>query len=100
MKNNKVRLFERKNIMDCREGCGACCIAPSISSPIPGMPHGKPSGVRCIQLTEDNRCRLFGKPERPRVCISLRPSEEMCGQSQGEALEYLLKLEEETKIHK
>ncbi|MDW3636530.1 YkgJ family cysteine cluster protein, partial [Vibrio sp. Vb0667] len=24
--------------MDCRLGCGACCIAPSISSPIPGMP--------------------------------------------------------------
>ncbi|HNF77692.1 MAG TPA: YkgJ family cysteine cluster protein, partial [Thauera aminoaromatica] len=26
--------------MDCRPGCAACCIAPSISSPIPGMPHG------------------------------------------------------------
>ncbi|HEY9209172.1 MAG TPA: YkgJ family cysteine cluster protein, partial [Acidovorax sp.] len=22
----------------CRAGCGACCTAPSISSPIPGMP--------------------------------------------------------------
>src|SRR5687767_14313051 len=44
----------------CRVGCGACCIAPSISSPIPGMPQGKPAGVRCVQLTEDNRCRLFG----------------------------------------
>jgi hypothetical protein len=32
----------------CRPGCAACCIAPSISSPIPGMPHGKPAGVRCI----------------------------------------------------
>ena len=31
--------------MNCREGCGACCIAPSISSPIPGMPHGKPAGA-------------------------------------------------------
>jgi Fe-S-cluster containining protein len=26
----------------CRPGCGACCIAPSIASPIPGMPQGKP----------------------------------------------------------
>ncbi|MCC6439509.1 MAG: YkgJ family cysteine cluster protein, partial [Rhodanobacteraceae bacterium] len=26
--------------MSCRSGCGACCIAPSISSPIPGMPNG------------------------------------------------------------
>ncbi|MBV6674737.1 YkgJ family cysteine cluster protein, partial [Klebsiella pneumoniae] len=24
--------------MECRTDCGACCIAPSISSPIPGMP--------------------------------------------------------------
>ncbi|MCF5019628.1 YkgJ family cysteine cluster protein, partial [Pseudomonas lactis] len=29
--------------MKCREGCGACCIAPSISSPLPGMPQGKPA---------------------------------------------------------
>ena len=28
----------------CRPGCGACCIAPSITSPIPGMPDGKPVG--------------------------------------------------------
>ena len=39
----------------CRSGCAACCIAPSISSPIPGMPHGKPAGVRCVQLTADLR---------------------------------------------
>ncbi|QSA20024.1 YkgJ family cysteine cluster protein, partial [Vibrio furnissii] len=42
--------------MDCRLGCGACCIAPSISSPIPGMPNGKPAGTRCIQLNENNLC--------------------------------------------
>jgi len=48
--------------MNCRQGCGACCIAPSITSPIPGMPEGKPSGIRCIQLTDDNKCRLFEKP--------------------------------------
>ena len=65
--------------MECRVGCGACCIAPSISSPIPGMPGGKPAGVRCAQLTDDNRCKLFGRPERPLVCVSLRPSAEMCG---------------------
>ncbi|PAS17689.1 hypothetical protein CGT75_04930, partial [Vibrio cholerae] len=51
-------------MMDCRLGCGACCIAPSISSPIPGMPNGKPAGVRCVQLNEDNLCQLFGRPER------------------------------------
>ncbi len=82
--------------MDCRVGCGACCIAPSISSPIPGMPQGKPAGVRCVQLTEDNRCRLFGKPERPAVCNALRPSEEMCGHSRREALVRLTLLERAT----
>jgi uncharacterized protein len=83
--------------MKCRIGCGACCIAPSISSPIPGMPHGKPAGVRCVQLTEDYRCRLFGKPERPRVCNELQPSEEMCGHSQKDALAHLNFLEMVTK---
>jgi Fe-S-cluster containining protein len=79
--------------MDCRVGCGACCIALSISSPIPGMPDGKPAGVRCVQLTADNRCQIFGQPERPEVCNRLRPSEEMCGQNAGEAFAYLIELE-------
>lgn len=79
--------------VDCRVGCGACCIAPSISSPIPGMPNGKPSGVRCVQLTPDNRCRLFGHPDRPAVCVGLRPSEEMCGQTAEQALAWLSELE-------
>ncbi|GAC1366978.1 MAG: YkgJ family cysteine cluster protein [Ktedonobacteraceae bacterium] len=82
--------------MECRVGCGACCIAPSISSPIPGMPEGKPAGARCIQLTDDNRCKLFGKPERPAVCGHLQPSLEMCGRSQREALIYLTTLERAT----
>jgi uncharacterized protein len=83
--------------VDCRIGCGACCVAPSISSPIPGMPRGKPAGVRCVQLTDDNRCRLFGQPERPAVCVKLRPSAEMCGQSAHEAYAHLTTLELETR---
>lgn len=82
--------------MECRIGCGACCIAPSISSPIPGMPEGKPAGVRCVQLTEDNLCRLFGRPERPGVCQSLRPAPEMCGHTNDEAYVYLAFLERVT----
>ncbi len=82
--------------MECRMGCGACCIAPSISSSIPGMPEGKPAGVRCIQLTEDNLCRLFGSELRPAVCSSLRPSFEMCGTGDVEAFRYLTQLERET----
>jgi Fe-S-cluster containining protein len=82
--------------MQCRIGCAACCIAPSISSPIPGMAGGKPAGLRCVQLTPDNRCRLFGRPERPEVCRSLRPSPEMCGSGANAALEYLPRLESAT----
>lgn len=81
----------------CRVGCGACCIALSISSPIPRMPGGKPAGVRCVQLTADNRCRLYGLPERPAVCVNLRPNREMCGESMAEALAYLEALERATR---
>jgi len=83
--------------MDCRPGCGACCIAPSISTPIPGMPHGKPAGVRCIQLDDSNGCRIFGRPERPAVCSSLAPAEEMCGNSREQALRWLGHLERQTQ---
>ncbi|MDF2611061.1 MAG: hypothetical protein K0R92_2535 [Lachnospiraceae bacterium] len=83
--------------MDCRVGCAACCIAPSISSPIPGMPYGKPAGVRCIQLSADNKCRIFGKSDRPAVCGSLKASKEMCGNSSEEAYLYLEYLEKATQ---
>ncbi|HQR35467.1 MAG TPA: YkgJ family cysteine cluster protein [Blastocatellia bacterium] len=79
--------------MNCRPDCGACCIAPSITSPIPGMPNGKPAGVRCVQLAEDNRCKLFGLPERPPFCAGLQPSEEMCGENAEDALQRLNRLE-------
>ena len=79
--------------MDCRPACGACCTAPSITSPIPGMPQGKPAGVRCVQLDARERCRLFGRPERPAVCRSLQPSPEMCGNSQEQALTWLSSIE-------
>jgi uncharacterized protein len=49
------------------------------------MPGGKPAFVRCVQLDAANRCLLFGKPERPEVCRSLRPQLEMCGASNDEA---------------
>jgi uncharacterized protein len=82
--------------MDCRPHCGACCIAPSITSPIPGMPHGKPAGIPCVQLLPDFRCAIFGKPERPAFCVSLRPDEAMCGKDRRDALGYLRELEQLT----
>ncbi len=40
--------------------CGACCVAPDISS------LGKPLGVRCPHLTEDNLCAVY--ENRPQIC--------------------------------
>ncbi|UNK48434.1 YkgJ family cysteine cluster protein [Lysobacter sp. S4-A87] len=79
--------------MECRARCGACCIAPSITSPIPGMPHGKPAGMPCVQLDDELRCRLFGRPERPAFCASLRPTVDMCGGERNEAMASLGELE-------
>jgi hypothetical protein len=81
----------------CRVGCGACCIAPSISSPMPGLPNGKPAGMPCPHLDEALRCRLFGRPERPAVCGSLQPSAEMCGSTREHALHFLQRLEQATQ---
>jgi Fe-S-cluster containining protein len=83
--------------MECRSGCGACCIAISISSPIPGMPQGKPAGVRCVQLTGDNRCALFGRPERPLVCEQFQPARDICGFTRREAMATLACLERATR---
>ncbi len=83
--------------MDCRPACGACCIAPSIASPLPGMPEGKPAGVPCIHLTQDHRCELFGRLDRPTFCGGLKPSSEMCGSRRDEALDWLATLELATK---
>ncbi|MBI5919659.1 MAG: YkgJ family cysteine cluster protein [Nitrosomonadales bacterium] len=83
--------------MECRTGCAACCIAPSITSPLPGMPHGKPAGVRCVQLDAEARCRVFGLPERPAFCVGLQPSQEMCGKSREYALAWISNLELATR---
>lgn len=82
--------------MECRSDCGACCTAPSISSPIPGMPDGKPANTPCVQLAADMRCKIFLSPLRPKVCASLQASREMCGNTRLQALVYLIDLEAQT----
>lgn len=83
--------------MECRAGCGACCIAPSISSSLPGMPYGKPAGVRCLHLLPDYRCALFHSSERPQVCRLFPPSSQHCGNSRHEAMILLATLERATR---
>jgi len=62
------------------------------------MPGGKPAGVRCIHLTADLRCAIFGHPGRPAVCGSLRATAEMCGTSAREAFAHLSRLERATRV--
>ena len=40
--------------------CGACCVAPDISS------LSKPLGVRCEHLLRDNLCAVY--EDRPKIC--------------------------------
>jgi len=82
--------------MECRI-CGACCIAISISSKIPQMENGKPAGVRCIHLDENNLCKIFLSPERPNVCFDFKPDVLFCGNSREEAMEIITRIENSMK---
>jgi Fe-S-cluster containining protein len=82
--------------MQCRENCGACCIAPSINTPLPNMPNGKPAGVRCFNLSDDNLCKIFGDPERPQLCDDFKAGLDVCGKMREEALVLIERLEFET----
>lgn len=84
--------------MDCRPKCGACCIAPSISSPIPGMPNGKAAGERCLHLSVEFLCNIFGRPERPAVCGSFSADVEVCGNSQADAIRLIGWWEQATAV--
>ena len=79
--------------MECRPGCGACCIAPSISSPIPGMPAGKKAGERCVWLSPVGLCGLYGDARRPAVCSSFQAHSDTCGTSREEALVLIERME-------
>lgn len=70
-------------------GCGACCIAPSIHTPMPNMPQGKNAGERCLNLSNDNLCMLFGLPERPAFCAEFQAEVSVCGSSQEEAIQLI-----------
>jgi hypothetical protein len=64
------------------------------------MPEGKPAYQRCVQLDEANRCLLFGKLERPAVCVSYSASVELCGSTNEYAFVQLEKLERATRPQK
>jgi hypothetical protein len=61
------------------------------------MPNGKPAGVRCVQLTDDLRCAIFGHRDRPACCGGLQASDEMCGDSREHAMSWIARLDEMTR---
>jgi hypothetical protein len=81
----------------CRAGCGACCIAPSITTPFVGMPHGKRAGERCVHLDANNLCALFGHPDRPAFCAAIAAEPAMCGDSAAAAMAILAAWEQATR---
>jgi len=80
--------------MECRM-CGACCIAISISSNIPGQ-GPKMAGTRCIHLV-DNKCVLFNNPDRPLVCSTFKPSPDICGCDKEDAFRLITDMEKATQ---
>ncbi|MCL2154962.1 MAG: YkgJ family cysteine cluster protein [Leptospirales bacterium] len=79
--------------MNCNQ-CGACCIAPSISSIIPKTGKNKPAGQRCVHLSNEMKCLIYA--DRPTVCRDFTPTEELCGNSFSEAFTNLENLEKLT----
>jgi hypothetical protein len=63
--------------------CGACCVLPAIAESYAGHPDGKPAGVRCANLTDENLCGIYD--ERPAACRDFAPAESLCGSSRAEA---------------
>ena len=78
--------------MNCRKGCGACCIFLDISSAMPNHPNGKPAGTKCLNLDSKNGCKLHGTDDYPRVCGGYTAEIDFCGSTFDEAKEILTKL--------
>jgi len=80
----------------CRPGCAACCTVISISSPLPGMPGGKPAGVPCVNLTAALTCSIHEGPDYPAVCRNFRATVDFCGRTNQDARRIIGEIEGQT----
>lgn len=92
MPSNTSPIIHYTSPMKCRSDCGACCIALSISSTIPGLPEGKPAGVKCIHLLDDYKCSIYTNQGKPKVCDDFKAGPEFCGSTREEAMNILFSL--------
>ena len=81
--------------VECRVGCGACCVVPAIDEPYEGHPGGKAAGERCVNLTDDNRCSIWER--RPDVCRGFIARRAYCGANDAEAYYHLSRMSEPKK---
>ncbi|HEY9187575.1 MAG TPA: YkgJ family cysteine cluster protein [Ignavibacteria bacterium] len=79
--------------MECHKNCAACCIVISISTPLPNMPEGKPAGIRCVNLDENNLCTIHDKPNYPDVCRNFKMTSDTCGNNADYAFKHLHEIE-------
>jgi hypothetical protein len=56
------------------------------------MPDGKPAGVKCIHLSDNNRCDIYFDYEKPGVCTDFNAEPEFCGSNREDALRILFSL--------
>ena len=75
-----------KGLLLCHNNCAACCSVISISSSLPSMPFGKPAGLRCIKLNDENLCTIHEKDNYPLVCKNFKMNYETCGTSAEQAI--------------
>lgn len=73
--------------IECRVGCGACCVFAAIADPFPGHPDGKAAGERCRNLSSANECLIY--ESRPEACRLLQARRNICGSSNAEAFSIL-----------
>jgi hypothetical protein len=62
------------------------------------MPNGKLEGERCIQLDDENLCKIFGQDDRPKVCEQFSAEPDICGQNAQQAMANLIELVNLTSI--
>jgi hypothetical protein len=62
------------------------------------MPNGKLAGERCIQLSADRLCLIFGQPERPAVCSRFSADPDVCGSDSDEAVRLIGWWEQATSV--
>jgi uncharacterized protein len=60
------------------------------------MPHGKPAGVRCVNLSAINRCNLWGQPNYPSFCRTFPAMLDACGSTNEQAMVLLTIMERDT----